>query len=132
MAAPPSFLERRRRGSVRLSAGLALVVGLLAWAGRSADLAHQPLAGAGTTSPLPIGVVLALTGNANVYGQDQRVGLQLAETWARPLATQRPLAVVLEDGGSDEASATAAFNLLIRRGVLALVGPTLSQQAYRR
>jgi branched-chain amino acid transport system substrate-binding protein len=36
----------------------------------------------------------------------------------------------LEDGASDEASAIAAFNLLIRRGVVALIGPTLSQQAF--
>lgn len=128
MPAPPSFLERRHTGAARLSAGLALVIGLLAWAGRSADLAHQPLDGAG--SPLPIGAVLALTGNANVYGQDQRLGLQLAENWSQTQAIQRPLAVQLEDGGGDEASATSAFNLLIRRGVLALIGPTLSQQAF--
>ena len=36
----------------------------------------------------------------------------------------------LEDGASDEPSAIAAFNLLIRRGVIALIGPTLSQQAF--
>lgn len=128
MPAPPSFLERRHTGAARLSAGLALVIGLMAWAGRSTDLAHQPLAS--DRSPLPIGAVLALTGNANVYGQDQRLGLQLAESWAKTQPLQRPLAVQLQDGGSDEASATSAFNLLIRRGVLALVGPTLSQQAF--
>jgi branched-chain amino acid transport system substrate-binding protein len=130
MPAPPSFLERRTTGAARLSAGLGLVIGVLALLGRSADGAHQPLAGAGTRSALPIGAVLALTGNANVYGQDQRLGLELAQAWARTRAVHRPLAVELEDGGSDEASATAAFNLLIRRGVLALVGPTLSQQAF--
>jgi branched-chain amino acid transport system substrate-binding protein len=130
MPAPPSFLERRTTGAARLSAGLGLVIGVLALLGRSADVAHQPLAGAGTRSALPIGAVLALTGNANVYGQDQRLGLELAQAWARTRAVHRPLAVELEDGGSDEASATAAFNLLIRRGVLALVGPTLSQQAF--
>ncbi|MEB3238771.1 MAG: ABC transporter substrate-binding protein, partial [Cyanobacteriota bacterium] len=32
--------------------------------------------------------------------------------------------------GSDEAGATGAFQLLIRRGSLALIGPTLSQQAF--
>ncbi len=46
---------------MRLSAALALGIGVLAWAGRSADLTHQPLAGSGTPSPLPIGAVLALT-----------------------------------------------------------------------
>ena len=130
MPAPPTFLERRTTGAARLSIGLALVIGVLAVLGRSADVAHKPLAGAGTRAPLPIGAVLALTGNANVYGQDQRLGLELGQTWARTRTVGRPLAVELEDGGSDEASATAAFNLLIRRGVLALVGPTLSQQAF--
>jgi len=36
----------------------------------------------------------------------------------------------LEDGASDEQSAIAGFNLMIRRGVVALIGPTLSQQAF--
>ncbi|MFM7463995.1 MAG: ABC transporter substrate-binding protein [Cyanobium sp.] len=129
-ASPPFFLERRTTGAARLSTGLAVLLAVLAVLGRSTGVAHKPLVGAGTHAPLPIGAVLALTGNANVYGQDQRLGLELGQTWARTRTVGRPLAVELEDGGSDEAFATAAFNLLIRRGVLALVGPTLSQPAF--
>jgi branched-chain amino acid transport system substrate-binding protein len=78
--------------------------------------------------PLPVGAVLSLTGNASLYGQDQRIGLDLARA-AHP-GRGRPLALTIEDGGSDEAGATGAFQLLIRRGSLALIGPTLSQQAF--
>jgi branched-chain amino acid transport system substrate-binding protein len=86
--------------------------------------------------------VIALTGNANLYGQDQRLGLELARRWFNPPIAApsspgdggtrqplRPVELQLEDGASDEATAIAAFNLLINRGVVALIGPTLSQQA---
>jgi len=81
---------------------------------------------------VPVGAVLALSGNANVYGQDQRVGLNLA------LATLNgnggingtPLRLAIEDSGSDDPGANAAMTLQINRGMLAVIGPTLSQQAF--
>lgn len=85
---------------------------------------------------LKLGAVIALTGNANLYGQDQRLGIALAQQWfngrSRPKSpdSATPLTLQLEDGGSDEATAIAAFNLLINAGALALIGPTLSQQAF--
>ncbi len=106
-----------------------LLLGLagVAWLGRNKDPADQPL----TASPLSLGVAIALTGNANLYGQDQRMGLILSERWARQNGSPaRLVQMQIEDGASDEASAIAAFNLLIRRGVVALIGPTLSQQAF--
>ena len=78
---------------------------------------------------LPVGAVLSLTGNANVYGQDQRIGLELAQAAFKP-GSSMPLNLSIEDGGSDEAGAINAFNLLINRGSAALIGPTLSQQAF--
>lgn len=77
----------------------------------------------------PVGAVLSLTGNANVYGQDQRIGLELAQAAFKP-GSSMPLNLSIEDGGSDEAGAVNAFNLLINRGNAALIGPTLSQQAF--
>ncbi len=119
--------EQRQRGAIRLAALLAAAIGALTWLGRSSDPAAKPL----TAGPLRLGAAIALTGNANLYGQDQRLGLQLAERWARQSGNpQRPLQLKLEDGASDEPSAIAAFNLLIRNGVIALIGPTLSQQAF--
>jgi branched-chain amino acid transport system substrate-binding protein len=38
--------------------------------------------------------------------------------------------LVLEDTGSDEASATLAFRRLINKGVVAILGPSLSQQGF--
>ncbi|MFM7230269.1 MAG: ABC transporter substrate-binding protein [Cyanobacteriota bacterium] len=100
-----------------------LALGALLAACKPPAAATLPAAG-----PLPVGAVLSLTGNASLYGQDQRIGLDLAR--AAHLGRGRPLALTIEDGGSDEAGATGAFQLLIRRGSLALIGPTLSQQAF--
>jgi branched-chain amino acid transport system substrate-binding protein len=70
----------------------------------------------GATAPLTIGAAIALTGNASVIGQDQRIGPELA--------------LKIEDGGSDEVTATNAFRSLINNQVVALIGPSLSQQAF--
>ena len=81
---------------------------------------------------MPVAAVLALTGHGSPYGQDQRTGLSLALEALNGGGGigGKPLKLQLEDGGSEEASAIAAFNLVIDRGALALVGPTLSQQAF--
>ena len=84
--------------------------------------------GATGQGPLPIGAAIALTGNASVIGQDQRIGLELAQAH---FSAQGPaLALTIEDAGSDEATATNAFRSLIGSGAVALIGPSLSQQAF--
>jgi hypothetical protein len=128
-----SRLRRRQRGALRLSALLAAATGALAIAGQQADPAAMPLAPVGAPNGiLTIGAVIALTGNANVYGQDQKIGLELALQHRNGAGgiNGRPLKLALEDSGSDEPGANAAFTLQINRGVLALIGPTLSQQAF--
>ncbi len=111
----------------RVGTGLLTLTLLLAGCG--SDDANQPVAVAGG---VPVGAVLALTGNANVYGQDQKIGLELALKHRNGAGgiNGRPLKLALEDSGSDEPGANAAFTLQINRGVLALIGPTLSQQAF--
>ena len=79
---------------------------------------------------LPVGAVLALSGNASLYGQDQRTGLNLALAALNGSGSGTPLRLLLEDSGSDEPGANAAMTLQINRGVLAVIGPTLSQQAF--
>ena len=81
---------------------------------------------------VPVGAVLALTGNANVYGQDQKIGIELSLAAINGAGgvNGKPLFLNIEDGGSAEPSANAAFTLQINRGMLALIGPTLSQQAF--
>jgi branched-chain amino acid transport system substrate-binding protein len=82
----------------------------------------------GTPGPLPIGTAIALTGNASVIGQAQRIGLELAH--AHYAGKGPALALKIQDGGSDEATATNAFRSLINGQVVALIGPSLSQQAF--
>jgi branched-chain amino acid transport system substrate-binding protein len=120
---------QRSRIAVALGAALALAAGLAACGPRAED---QPLQLKGG---VPVGAVLSLTSNANAYGQDQQIGLKLAQNWfqqRRNANSQNALELNLrlEDGGGDEATASQAFNLLIDAGVVALVGPTLSQQAF--
>jgi branched-chain amino acid transport system substrate-binding protein len=81
---------------------------------------------------IPVGAVLALSGNANVYGQDQRLGLNLALAALNGTGgiNGAPLRLAVEDSGSDDPGANAAMTLQINRGMLAIIGPTLSQQAF--
>ena len=74
-----------------------------------------------------IGAVIALTGNANLYGQEQRLGLDLARRWSEafPMPAgdppRRPLKLQQVDGGGSEV-ATAAVNLQSKQGALAMSG----------
>jgi len=81
---------------------------------------------------VPVGAVLALSGNANVYGQDQRLGLNLALAALNDGGgiNGTRLRLAIEDSGSDDPGANAAMTLQINRGMLAVIGPTLSQQAF--
>ncbi len=120
---------QRSRMAVGLVAALALAAGLAACGPRAEDEPLQLKGG------VPVGAVLSVTSNANAYGQDQQIGLKLAEAWfqQRQKANSQgalELNLRLEDGGGDEATASQAFNLLIDAGVVALIGPTLSQQAF--
>ena len=105
----------------------ALALGL---SGACAILAGCQQASRPTSSnkTLTLGAVVALTGNASLIGQDQRVGLELAES---EFGGRTPaLSLRLEDGGSDEQTATTAFRRLLQQPVVALIGPSLSQQAF--
>ncbi|MCP9840316.1 ABC transporter substrate-binding protein [Synechococcus sp. J7-Johnson] len=120
---------QRSRIAVALGAALAMAAGLAACGPRADD---QPLQLKGG---VPVGAVLSLTSNANAYGQDQQIGLKLAQDWFQQRRNANSqdaleLNLRLEDGGGDEATASQAFNLLIDAGVVALIGPTLSQQAF--
>lgn len=124
--------QHRRAGRPVGRSRAALAASLLAAALLSACSTRPQGSSLKGDGGLPVGAVLALSGQGNAYGQDQRTGLQLA------LAALNggggiggvPLTLQIQDGGSDEPTAIAAFNLLIERGVLALIGPTLSQQAF--
>jgi len=118
----------RRRLSLLLT-GLFAGAGLLAACSRSGQNASGVL---NLKDGVPVGAVLALSGNANVYGQDQRVGLNLALAAVNGQGgiNGTPLQLAIEDSGSDDPGANAAMTLQINRGMLAIIGPTLSQQAF--
>lgn len=81
-------------------------------------------------SPVPIGIGVAQTSNVALFGQEQVIGARIAEKY---LNSQKgsPIRLVLQDTGGDEAGAINAFqNLINRDKVVAIVGPTLSQQAF--
>jgi branched-chain amino acid transport system substrate-binding protein len=82
-------------------------------------------------STLTIGAVIALTGNASVIGQDQRLGLELArDHFQGNVQGKGPaLKLTIQDGGSDEATATNAFRSLIGANVVALACPFVARVA---
>lgn len=109
-------MMRSRIAVIAASAAAALAASLLASCSRSSG------------DHLEIGGGIALTGNAGLLGQDARNGLELAQ---QHFGNQSPqLKLVIEDTGSDEASATLAFRRLISRNVVAILGPSLSQQGF--
>jgi len=127
-----SCLQRRQRGSRRLSALLAAATGALAIAGQQGDPAAMRLAPVGTPdSTLTIGAVITLTGNASVIGQDQRLGLELARDHFQGNVQDKgpALELTIQDGGSDEGTATNAFRSLIGANVVALTCPFVARVA---
>jgi branched-chain amino acid transport system substrate-binding protein len=109
-----------------------LLASLVALAGCSPRNGAEGRGRVELSAGVPVGAVLSLSGNANAYGQDQKLGLSLAQEAINAAGgiAGSPVQLQLEDGGSDEAGASAAMSLQIQRGVLAVIGPTLSQQAF--
>jgi branched-chain amino acid transport system substrate-binding protein len=82
--------------------------------------------------PIPIGIGVAQTSNVALLGQEEVIGAKLAEQFFndRGGVNGRPIKLVFQDTGGDEQGAINAFDSLIKAGVVAIVGPTLSQQAF--
>lgn len=83
-------------------------------------------------SPIPIGVAVATTSNVALFGEEQVNGIKIAEAYfnAKGGVNGTPIKIVLQDTGGDEAGAVNAFQSLITAKVTAILGPTLSQQAF--
>lgn len=113
---------------MRKLTALMLLIGLLAVLTVTPFAAQEP----GTPAPLLIGVGVAQTSNAALFGQDQVTGAKIAEAYfnARGGVNGRPIQLVIQDTGGDEAGAINAFQNLISADVLAILGPSLSQQAF--
>jgi branched-chain amino acid transport system substrate-binding protein len=89
---------------------------------------------AASKEPIKLGVAIGISGASTAnLAQDQNLGVKLAEKYFNEKGgiNGRPLKLVIQDTGSDEAGAIAAFNTLINSDkVVGIVGPTLSQQAF--
>ena len=126
---PLSMHPLRHRRAALLLSTLLSGSALLASCSNRDGVAEGPI---NLKTGVPVGAVLALSGNANVYGQDQRLGLNLALAGVNGSGgiNGTPLRLSIEDSGSDDPGANAAMTLQINRGMLAVIGPTLSQQAF--
>ncbi len=86
-------------------------------------------------SYVTIGALLGLSGDAAAYGVSQKKGIELAVREVNDsnyLAGNRELRLVVIDGGSSGDSAAAAISTLISDNkVAAIIGPTLSSQAFK-
>jgi len=101
----------------------------------------QPLMGAWDACETPaslsgdisLGVIFTLTGGAAVYGnpQQQAVALAVEEINASGYLGDAVLAPIYEDSTTDETGAISAMTKLVEEdGVVAVLGPTLSSEAF--
>jgi branched-chain amino acid transport system substrate-binding protein len=82
---------------------------------------------------IPIGAALAQTSNVALLGQEQVVGVKLAEKYFNEKGgvNGTPIKVILQDAAGDEQGAINAINTLITQDkVVGILGPSLSQQAF--
>ena len=79
-----------------------------------------------------IGVAVSQTSNVVLLGQEQVSGAQAAEKWFndRGGIGGVPLKVIVQDAGGDEVTAVNAVHALLKNPIFAIIGPTLSQQAF--
>lgn len=97
--------------------------------------------GAWDTCPTPanlpaqisVGLGFGLSGSVAVYGQSQKQGVDLAVAEINAnkyLGDGVTLVPVYEDGGADAQASISAFGKLVDDKVVAIIGPTLSTQAF--
>lgn len=83
-------------------------------------------------TPVPIGFAVATTSNVALFGEEQMNGAKIAEAYfnAQNGINGTPIKLIYQDTAGDEAGAVNAFQSLITGKVVAIIGPTLSQQAF--
>lgn len=82
---------------------------------------------------IPVGVAFGVTGSVAQYGEPQLNAVRLAEQEINDSGYlgDATIAFISQDGGSDREASIAAFEALINQdGVVAILGPTLSSQAF--
>lgn len=130
-----------------LSVILALVVSACASPATPTSVVSQPDNGSKTPIPIgdwnspdpqnlpetvKVGVLFGLSGDIAVYGAGQKQGVQLAVDQINAtnyLGEGRTLEALYEDTGATAEGANTAMDSVIGKGVVAVIGPTLSTQA---
>jgi branched-chain amino acid transport system substrate-binding protein len=85
------------------------------------------------TNVIAIGAALAQTSNVALLGQEQVIGVKIAETYFNKKGGVNGtlIKVILQDVAGDEQGAINAINTLITQDkVVGILGPSLSQQAF--
>jgi branched-chain amino acid transport system substrate-binding protein len=105
--------------------------------GQAARTSGQPAVDAGAGQPVSgdavlLGVAVAETSNVALLGQEEVIGARIAERLVNEDGgvNGRPVRLLFQDTGGDEIGAINAFQAVINAGVVGIVGPTLSQQAF--
>ncbi|RCJ23065.1 branched-chain amino acid ABC transporter substrate-binding protein [Nostoc sp. ATCC 43529] len=86
-----------------------------------------------TSNVIPIGIAFAQTSNVALLGQEGTDGVKIAQKYFNHIGgiNGKPIKLVFQDTGGDEAGAINAFQTLINQHkVVGIIGPTLSQQAF--
>lgn len=121
---------------------LALMMPSIAVFAQDDDMMDEPVMGAWEACPMPenlpeevtVGVVFALSGPISVYGTPQRQAVDLAVAEineAEYLGEGTELVVIYEDSNGDSEQAISAMTKLVEEdNVLAVIGPTLSNEAF--
>lgn len=124
------------RASLVLAVLSTLSLPTLAWAQNGGGMAGWD------ACPMPenlsgeitVGVVFGLSGSVAAYGEPQKQGVELAVQEINDsgyLGEGVTLVAVIEDGGSDAEASIAAFDKLVaEQDTAAIIGPTLSTQAF--
>ena len=89
--------------------------------------------GADAAEPIRIGAVLPFSGGVELYGQQAKLGLDLAvkDINAAGGILGRPVEVIYaDDKTAPESAATAMHALIERDGVVAVVGPIQQEALY--
>ena len=115
---------------------LILLISLSALIASACSIATQDTAAkVDQKSYVTIGALLGLSGDASGYGVTQKKGIELAVREINDsnyAGGNREFRLVVADGGSSGESAAAAISALINNDrVAAIIGPTLSSQAFK-
>ena len=99
----------------------------------AAALAFAAMPAARAAEPVPVGAIEILSGPNAAYGIAIRNGLELAlaAVNAKGVLGGRPIALTVEDsGGTKDGAINAARRLIGRDRVVAIIGPTLSNEMF--